>query len=49
MEAHVTNHDGPIVIEDSLTHKKDEAPKDVAGVEKKKHAKGDFKYMRPIW
>ena len=35
MEAPVINHDGPIVIEEIPTSKQDEAPKDVARIEKK--------------
>ncbi|CAD6244737.1 unnamed protein product [Miscanthus lutarioriparius] len=41
MEAPVTNHDGTIVIKEILASKQDEAPKDVAGIEEKKHAKGN--------
>ena len=44
METPITNHDGPIVIEDSLAPKQNEAPKEVAGVEEKKHVEGDSKY-----
>jgi hypothetical protein len=44
MEAPITNHDGPIVIEDSLVSKKDEAPKDVGGTEENKRAKGESKF-----
>ena len=47
MEAPITNHDGPIVIEDPLAPKQDEAPKDDARGEKKQRA--DSKYMQPIW
>jgi len=36
MEAPVTNHDGPIAIEEILASKQDEAPKEVARVEEKK-------------
>ena len=49
MEAPVTNHDGPMVIEEISASKQDEAPKDVAGVEEKKRAEGDSKYCQPIW
>ncbi|CAD6336822.1 unnamed protein product [Miscanthus lutarioriparius] len=49
MEAPITNHDGPIVIEDSLAPKQDEVPKEVAGVKEKKCAEGDSKYRQPIW
>jgi hypothetical protein len=37
----VTNHDGPIVIEEIPASKQDKARKEVARVEEKKHAKGD--------
>ena len=49
MEAPVINHDGPIVIEEILASKQDEAPKDAAGIEEKKHSEGDSKYRQPIW
>ena len=48
MEAPVINHDGPIVIEEILASKQDEAPKDVAGIEEKKRSEGDSKYRQPI-
>jgi hypothetical protein len=48
MEAPVINHVEPIVIEDSPASKQDEAPKEVARVEEKKHAEGDSKYRQPI-
>ncbi|CAD6202093.1 unnamed protein product [Miscanthus lutarioriparius] len=44
METPITNHDGPIVIEDSPAPKQNEAPKEVARVEEKKHVEGDSKY-----
>ena len=47
MEAPVTNHDGPIVIEEIPASKQDEAPKDVAGVEEKKRVEGGSKYHNP--
>jgi hypothetical protein len=49
MEAPITNHVGPIVIEDSLAPKQNEAPKDVARVEKEKNAEKNSKYMQPKW
>ena len=49
MEAPVINHDGPIVIEEILASKQDEAPKDVAGIEEKKRSEGDSMYRQPIW
>ena len=49
MEAPVTNHDGPIVIEEIPASKQDEAPKDVFGVEEKKHVEGDSKHRQPVW
>jgi len=49
MEAPVTNHDGPIVIEEILASKQDQAPKDVFGIEEKKRVEGDSKYHQPIW
>jgi hypothetical protein len=49
MEAPVTNHDGPIVIEEILASKQNEDPKDVAGVEEKKRIEGDSKYRQPVW
>jgi len=49
MEAPVTNHDGPIVIEEILASKQDEAPKDVFGIEEKKRVEGDSKYRQPVW
>ena len=49
MEAPVSNHNGPIVIEEIPAPKQDEAPKEVARVEEKKRAKGDSKYQQPIW
>ena len=49
MEAPITNHVGPIVIEEILASKQDEAPKDVFGVEEKKRAEGDSNYRQPVW
>ena len=49
MEAPITNHDGPIVIEEILAFKQDEAPKEVARVEEKKRVEGDSKYRQTIW
>ena len=49
MEAPVTNHDGPIVIKEIPASKQDEAPKNVAGVEKEKCVEGDSKYRQPVW
>jgi hypothetical protein len=49
MEAPITNHDGPIVVEEIPASKQDEAPKDVAGVEENKRVEGDSKYRQPIW
>ena len=49
MEAPVTNHDGPIVIEEILASKQDEASKDVFGIEEKKRVEGDSKYRQPVW
>ncbi|CAD6267748.1 unnamed protein product [Miscanthus lutarioriparius] len=49
MEAPVTNHDEPIVIEEILASKQDEDPKDVFGIEEKKRVEGDSKYWQPIW
>jgi hypothetical protein len=49
MEAPVTNHDGPIVIEEAPAQKQGEAPKKVARDEKKKRAEGDSKYHQPVW
>ncbi|CAD6266034.1 unnamed protein product [Miscanthus lutarioriparius] len=49
MEAPITTHDGPIVIEEILASKQDEAPNDVAGVEEKKRVEGDSKYRQPVW
>ena len=49
MEAPITNHDGPIVIEDSLASKQDEAPKEVARVEEKRRIERDSKYRQPTW
>ncbi|CAD6226137.1 unnamed protein product [Miscanthus lutarioriparius] len=48
MEVPITNHDGPIVIEEILGFKQDEAPKEVAGVKEKKRIEGDSKYRQPI-
>jgi hypothetical protein len=48
MEAPITNHDGPIVIEETLAQKQGEAPKEVAGVEKER-IEGDSKYCQPVW
>ena len=44
MEAPISNHNGPIVIEEILAPKQDEPLKEVAGVEEKKHAEGDSNY-----
>jgi hypothetical protein len=49
MKAHVTNHDGPIVIEEIPASKQDESPKDVARVEEKKRVKGDSKHRQLVW
>ena len=49
MEAPVTNHDGPIVIKEIPASKQDEDPKDVFGIEEKKHVEGDSKYRQPVW
>jgi hypothetical protein len=49
MEAPVTNHDGPIVIEEVPASKQGEAPKEVAGDEKKERVEGDSKYHQPVW
>jgi hypothetical protein len=49
MESPITNHDGLIVIEETLASKQDEVTKEVTGDEKKKHAEGDSKYRRPKW
>jgi hypothetical protein len=49
MEAPVTNHDGPIVIGETLASKQDEAPKEVTGDEKKEHVEVDSKYRQPVW
>ena len=49
MEAPITNHDGPIVIEEIPASKQDEAPKDVFGIEEKKCIEGDSKYQQPVW
>ena len=48
MEAPISNHNGPIVIEEILAPKQDEAPKEVAGIEEKKRVEGDSKYRQPI-
>ena len=47
MEAPIINHDGLIVIKEIPASKQDEAPKDVAGIEEKRHAEGDSKYRQP--
>jgi hypothetical protein len=47
MEAPVINHDGPIIIEETLAQKQDEVPKEVAGDEKKVRAEIDSKYLQP--
>jgi hypothetical protein len=49
MEAHVINHDGSIIIEETLAQKQDEVPKEVAGDEKREFIKGDSKYRQPVW
>jgi hypothetical protein len=49
MEAPVINHDGPIEIEETLAQKQGEAPKEVAGDEKKERDEGDSKYRQPVW
>jgi len=48
MEAPVTKHNGPILIEEIPAPKQDEAPKEVGGVEEKKRVEGDSKYGHPI-
>jgi hypothetical protein len=49
MEAPITNHDGPIVIGETLASKQDEAPKEVTRDEKKEHVEVDSKYRQPVW
>jgi hypothetical protein len=49
LEAPLTNHDGPIVIEEALAQKQGEAPKEVAGDEMKECTEGDSKYHQPMW
>jgi hypothetical protein len=49
MEAPVTNHDGLTIIEEALAQKQGEAPKEVAGDEKKERVEGDSKYHQPVW
>jgi hypothetical protein len=49
MEAPVTNHNGPIVIKEALAQKQGEAPKEVAGDEKKERTEGDSKYHQSMW
>jgi hypothetical protein len=49
MEAPVTNHDGPIVIEETPAQKQGEAPKEVAGDENKERVEGNSKYHHPVW
>jgi hypothetical protein len=49
MEASVINHDGPIIIEETLAQKQDEVPKEVAGDEKRELIEGDSKYRQPVW
>jgi hypothetical protein len=48
MEAPVTYHDGPIIIEETPAQKQGEAPKEVAGDEKER-IEGDSKYRQPVW
>jgi hypothetical protein len=49
MEAHVINHDGPIIIEETPAQKQDEVPKEVAGDEKRELVEADSKYRQPVW
>jgi hypothetical protein len=49
MEAPITNHDGLIIIEETPAQKQGEAPKEVAGDEKKERIEGDSKYRQPMW
>jgi hypothetical protein len=49
MEAPVINHDEPIEIEETPAQKQGEAPKEVAGDEKKERVEGDSKYCQPVW
>ena len=48
VEAPVTNHDGPIVIEEIIENKQDEVSKEVARIEEKKCTKGSSMYHQPI-
>jgi hypothetical protein len=49
MEAHVINHDGLIVIEETPAQKQDEVSKEVAGDERRELIEGDSKYRQPMW
>jgi hypothetical protein len=49
MEAHVINHDRPIIIEETTAQKQDEVSKEVAGDEKRELVEGDSKYHQPVW
>jgi hypothetical protein len=49
MEAHVINHDRPIIIEETAAQKQDEVSKEVAGDEKRELVEGDSKYRQPVW
>jgi hypothetical protein len=49
MEAPVINHDGPIIIEETLAQKQDDVPKKFIGDKKKERAEIDSKYLQPKW
>ena len=50
MEAPITNHVGPIVIEGSApVATQEESPSGVAKIEKEKRAERDPKYLQPKW
>jgi hypothetical protein len=50
MEAPITNHLGPIVIEDpALVANQSGSTSNVAEIEKEKHAERDPKYLQPKW
>jgi hypothetical protein len=49
IKAPITNHDGPIVIEETPAQKQGKAPKEVARDEKKEHVEGDSMYCQPVW
>jgi hypothetical protein len=49
IEAPVINHDGPIIIKETLAQKQDEVPKEVAGDEKRELIEGYSMYRQPVW